>query len=48
MNFEDKTLTVAITNPEIRYELDYEAKGVMFLMPVDTSGPAFVNAREFF
>jgi hypothetical protein len=48
MNFEDKTLTISITNPEIRYELDYEAKGVMFLMPIDTSSSALVNAREFF
>ncbi|CAH1382507.1 unnamed protein product [Tenebrio molitor] len=46
MNFEDKTLTITITNPEIRYELDYETKGVMFLMPIDTSGSALVNARN--
>jgi hypothetical protein len=48
MNFEDKTLTITITNPEIRYELDYETKGVMFLMPIDTSGSALVKARQFF
>jgi hypothetical protein len=46
MNFEGKTMTLSITNPEVRYELDYEAKGVMFLMPIDTSGPALATARE--
>ncbi|KAH0814086.1 hypothetical protein GEV33_008703 [Tenebrio molitor] len=46
MNFEEKTMTMAITNPEVRYELDYEAKGVMFLMPIDTAGPAVATARE--
>jgi hypothetical protein len=46
MNFEDKTMTMAITNPEVRYEFDYVTKGVMFLMPIDTSGPALITASE--
>jgi hypothetical protein len=46
MNFEDKTMTMAITNPEVRYEFDYATKGVMFLMPIDTSGPALITASE--
>jgi hypothetical protein len=48
MNFENKTLTITITNPEVRYELDYEAKGVMFLLPIDASGPALVIGRKYF
>jgi hypothetical protein len=48
MNFENKTLTITITNPEVRYELDYEAKGVMFFVPIDTSGPALAIARKYF
>jgi hypothetical protein len=40
------TLTIAITNPEIQYVLDYEAKGKMFLLPVDTSGPATLLSCE--
>ncbi|CAH1382503.1 unnamed protein product, partial [Tenebrio molitor] len=46
MNFENKTLTITITNPEVRYELDYEAKGVMFLLPIDASGPALVIGQN--
>ncbi|CAH1382499.1 unnamed protein product [Tenebrio molitor] len=46
MNFEDKTMTMAITNPEVRYEFDYVTKGVMFLMPIDTSGPALITAKN--
>jgi hypothetical protein len=48
MNFENKTLTITITNPEVRYELDYEAKGVMFFVPIDTSGSALAIARKYF
>jgi hypothetical protein len=47
MNFEDKTLTVSITNPEIRYEFDYETKGVLFLLPIDTSGSGLTTIRKF-
>ncbi|CAH1382491.1 unnamed protein product [Tenebrio molitor] len=46
MNFEDKTLTISITNPEVRYEHDYVAKGVMFVLPIDASGPALVTAQN--
>jgi hypothetical protein len=46
MNFEDKAMTMAITNPEVRFEFDYVTKGVMFLMPIDTSGPGLIAARE--
>ncbi|XP_068901954.1 circadian clock-controlled protein daywake-like [Tenebrio molitor] len=42
MNFYDKTLAIQLTNPEVRYEFDYEAKGKMFLLPIDTSGHATV------
>jgi hypothetical protein len=47
MNFEDKTMTMATTNLEIRFEFDYVTKGVMFLM-LDSSGPVLVTARECF
>jgi hypothetical protein len=46
MNFYDKTLVIQLTNPEVRYEFDYEAKGKMFLLPIDTSGHATVILRE--
>jgi hypothetical protein len=46
MNFHDKTLTIVITNPEIQYVFDYEAKGKMFLLPIDASGLATVLSRE--
>jgi hypothetical protein len=48
MNFEDKTLTIVMKNPEMRYEFDYETKGVMFVIPIESSGPALVTARESF
>jgi hypothetical protein len=48
MNFEDKTLTISITNPEVRYQYNYVAKGVMFVLPIDSSGPALVTARKYF
>jgi hypothetical protein len=48
MNFEEKTMTMAITNPEVRFEFDYVTEGVMFLMPIDSSGSALVTARECF
>ncbi|CAH1383467.1 unnamed protein product [Tenebrio molitor] len=40
MNFEDNTLTVELSNPEIRYEIDYEAKGKMMVLvlPFDSTG----------
>jgi hypothetical protein len=47
VNFEDKTLTMSITNPEIRYEFDYEATGVLFLLPVDTSGSGLITVGKF-
>ncbi|CAH1379873.1 unnamed protein product [Tenebrio molitor] len=46
MNFHDKTLTIVITNPEIQYVFDYEAKGKMFLLPIDTSGLATVLSHN--
>ncbi|KAJ3621577.1 hypothetical protein MTP99_003694 [Tenebrio molitor] len=46
MNFYDKTLTIVITNPEIQYVFDYEAKGKMFLLPIDTSGPATILSHN--
>jgi hypothetical protein len=48
MNFEDKTLTISIINPEVRYQYNYVAKGVMFVLPIDSSGPALVTARKYF
>ncbi|CAH1379861.1 hypothetical protein MTP99_003687 [Tenebrio molitor] len=38
MDFHDKTLTLEVLNPEVRYVFEYEAKGKMFLLPIDTSG----------
>ncbi|CAH1379872.1 unnamed protein product [Tenebrio molitor] len=46
MNFEDKTLTISIINPEVRYQYNYVAKGVMFVLPIDSSGPALVTAQN--
>ncbi|CAH1382501.1 unnamed protein product [Tenebrio molitor] len=46
MNFEDKTLTIVMKNPEMRYEFDYETKGVMFVIPIESSGPALVTAQN--
>ncbi|KAJ3618490.1 hypothetical protein MTP99_006473 [Tenebrio molitor] len=46
MKFEDKAMTMAITNPEVRFEFDYVTKGVMFLMPIDTSGPGLIAAQN--
>ncbi|XP_068912362.1 protein takeout-like isoform X2 [Tenebrio molitor] len=46
MNFQDKTLTIALTHPEIKYFFDYEAKGKMFLLPIDTAGAATVLSRN--
>jgi hypothetical protein len=48
MNFDDLTLTIRMVNPEIRYLLDYQVKGNMFLLPVDASGLADVKACEWF
>jgi hypothetical protein len=47
MNFQDKTLTIALTHPEIMYFFDYEAKGKMFLLPIDTAEAATVLSSEF-
>jgi hypothetical protein len=47
MNFEDKTLRMSITNPEIRNEFDYETKGVLFLLPIETSGSGLTTIRKF-
>jgi hypothetical protein len=47
MDLEEKTLTIAIVNPKIRYDFEYEAKRAMFLLPVDTSGEATVISSEF-
>jgi hypothetical protein len=38
---------MSITNPEIRYEFDYEATGVLFLLPVDTSGSGLITVGKF-
>ncbi|KAJ3617212.1 hypothetical protein MTP99_007456 [Tenebrio molitor] len=38
MNFEDNTLTLELSHPEIRYEFHYEAKGKMFILPFDSAG----------
>ncbi|KAJ3621585.1 hypothetical protein MTP99_003701 [Tenebrio molitor] len=38
MDFHDKTLTLEVLNPEVRYVFEYDAKGKMFLLPIDTSG----------
>ncbi|CAH1379867.1 unnamed protein product [Tenebrio molitor] len=46
MNFENKMLTIAITNPEMRYESDYETKSIMFFKLIDTSGAALVTTRK--
>ncbi|CAH1382500.1 unnamed protein product, partial [Tenebrio molitor] len=46
VNFEDKTLTMSITNPEMRYEFDYEAAGVLFLLPIDTSGSGLITIQN--
>ncbi|KAJ3621575.1 hypothetical protein MTP99_003692 [Tenebrio molitor] len=45
-NFEDKTLTISMINPEVRYEHNYVAKGVMFVLPIESSGPALVTAQN--
>jgi hypothetical protein len=39
-------LTIAITNPEMRYESDYETKSIMFFKLIDTSGAALVTTRK--
>jgi hypothetical protein len=46
MNFEDKTLTIAIINPEVRYEFDYETKCIMFFKLIDTSGTGLITTRK--
>jgi hypothetical protein len=38
MNFEENTLTLELSHPEIRYEFHYEAKGKMFILPFDSAG----------
>jgi hypothetical protein len=48
MDLENNTLTISITNPEVRYEYDYVAKGVIFFLPIDTAGRALVTARKYF
>jgi hypothetical protein len=48
MDLEKNTLTISITNPEVRYEHDYEAKGAVFFLPIDSAGHALVTAREYF
>jgi hypothetical protein len=47
MDLAEKTLTIAIVNPKIRYDFEYEAKGAIFLLPVDTSGEVTVISNEF-
>jgi hypothetical protein len=39
-------LAIELTNPKIRYDFDYEAKGKMFLLSIDTSGHKTVILRE--
>jgi hypothetical protein len=46
MNFEDKTLTITIINPEMRYEFDYETKSIMFFKLIDTSGTGLITTRK--
>ncbi|KAJ3617208.1 hypothetical protein MTP99_007453 [Tenebrio molitor] len=46
MNFEDNTLTVELSHPEIRYELDYEPKGKMFILPYDSAGHGTVTLKN--
>ncbi|CAH1382494.1 unnamed protein product [Tenebrio molitor] len=46
MNFEDKTLTIAIINPEMRYEFDYETKCIMFFKLIDTSGTGLFTKQN--
>ncbi|KAH0810532.1 hypothetical protein GEV33_012258 [Tenebrio molitor] len=46
MDLENNTLTISITNPEVRYEYDYVAKGVIFFLPIDTAGRALVTAQN--
>jgi hypothetical protein len=46
MNFEDNTLTVELSHPEIRYELDYEPKGKMFILPYDSAGHGTVTLSK--
>jgi hypothetical protein len=48
MDFHDKTLTLEVLNPEVRYVFEYDAKGKMFLLPIDTSGAGSGTACEFF
>jgi hypothetical protein len=47
MNFEDNTLTVKLSHPELRYEIDYEAKGVMMVLPFDSAGLVTVTSSKF-
>jgi hypothetical protein len=47
MNFEDNTLTVELSNPELRYEFDYQAKGKMLILPLDAAGLVTVISSEF-
>jgi hypothetical protein len=46
MNFEDNTLTLELSHPEIRYEFDYEAKGKMFVLPFDSAGHGTVTLSK--
>ncbi|KAJ3617211.1 hypothetical protein MTP99_007455 [Tenebrio molitor] len=46
MNFEDNTLTLELSHPEIRYEFDYEAKGKMFVLPFDSAGHGTVTLKN--
>jgi hypothetical protein len=47
MNFEDNTLRVELSNPELRYEFDYQAKGKMLILPLDAAGLVTVISSEF-
>ncbi|XP_068901361.1 uncharacterized protein [Tenebrio molitor] len=45
MNFDDLNLTIRMVHPEIRYLVDYQVKGSMFLLPIDASG--LVTAKGY-
>jgi hypothetical protein len=48
MNFDDLNLTIRMVHPEIRYLVDYQVKGSMFLLPIDASGLVTAKGCEWF